>query len=106
MAKSAWQKANLIEAMQGLSQSAETSFEMEIKTQDGDQVRLQFTRLETHRIILPTRRQRTGKCFSRKHIESSTSRYALSVDGELDEDELTAIADLAANIQQLSERFL
>lgn len=99
------EKAHLIEAMQGLSQSVETSFEMEIKTQDGDQVRLNFNRLETQQDYFSYQATADGGVLYAGHIESSMSRYALTVDGELDEDELTAIAGLAANIQQLSERF-
>lgn len=98
-------KTNLIEAMQQFTQSMETSFEMEIKTQDGDQVKLHFSQLETQQDSFTYQATADGEVLQTGHIASSRSHFALSVEGELDEAELSAIADLANNIQQLSERF-
>jgi hypothetical protein len=98
-------QAQRIEAVQGYQQNSETSFELEIRTRDGDKLKLHFQQSDSRQDLFAYLADETGQAYALKHSESFTMRYAFSVEGELDEAELTAITDLASNLQQLSDTF-
>jgi hypothetical protein len=98
-------KAQVIEAEHRFSQTTESSFELQVTTRDGDRVNLKFSQLDQRQDVLAYRQSGSSEEFISNHITTSNSHFGLSVEGELDEDELSAITDLANNIQRLSEEF-
>ncbi len=98
-------RAGMIEAMHRFEQSAESSFELQVMTQDGDQVSLKFSQTNSEQSFLSYQKSANGEEFISNHDAISDSRFELSVEGDLDEDELAAITDFTQNIQQVSENF-
>ena len=83
--------ANLIEASQRFRQVETSAFELQVQTREQGMFSLRQTANATE--------------FSGRHAESSRSHLSLTVEGDLDEDELSAITDLAQNVQRASESF-
>ena len=94
------------ESLQQLTrQRVETSFELEINTRDGDIVKLRFQQLDSREDVAAYQASAEGEAYAVRHSVTSMTQYALSVEGELDEAELSAISDLATKLQQLSDDF-
>jgi hypothetical protein len=97
--------AQLIEASHRFRQMEESAFELEVRTQDGDLVQLQFSRQEREQGAFSFSQTGSGMEFSSRYRESSSSQFSLTVEGNLDEEELTAISELAESLQGVSESF-
>jgi len=99
------QSPRLESLQQILRQRLETSFTLEIETQDGDRVKLSFQELESRRELTAYQAGAEGETFVLAARETSRTEYAVSVQGRLDEAELGAITELAGGLRQLSENF-
>ena len=97
--------ANLIEASQRFRQVETSAFELQVQTRDGDLVTLKFQQQNREQGMFSLRQTANATEFSGRHAESSRSHLSLTVEGDLDEDELSAITDLAQNVQRASESF-
>ena len=95
----------LIDLAHRFEQSAEASFELQVRTQDGDQVTLKFSQVESEQGFLAYRQTADSEELITSHSLMSGSRFEMTVEGELDEEELTAIKEFTQNIQQVSENF-
>ncbi|MDJ0805945.1 MAG: DUF5610 domain-containing protein [Gammaproteobacteria bacterium] len=95
----------VIDASHYFKQTAETSFELEIETRDGDQVTLKFEQVNSEEGFLSYQQTADSEAFSTGHTVLSDSRFELSVEGELDEQELAAITDFTQNLEQVSNSF-
>jgi len=97
--------AQLIDASHRFRQIEKSNFELQVKTQDGDLVTLEFKQQNRQQGSLSIHQQGGVTDLSSRYAESSHSRFSLSVEGDLDESELMAISDLAQGIQKVSEGF-
>ncbi len=89
----------------GDSAAREESFEMEIKTNDGDIIKLMINNsnsISTTQQLITSEDQQILNISSEKY---SSSELTFSVQGELDEDELAAINDLVGQIGDIAEDF-
>ncbi|THB72836.1 MAG: hypothetical protein D6B28_04765 [Gammaproteobacteria bacterium] len=95
----------IIEVERGAAAAREDSFEMEIRTNDGDIVKLMINNSNS----ISTSQQFSSS--DDEHIltinteKYSSSELSFSVQGELDEDELAAINDLVGQIGDVAEDF-
>ncbi len=82
-----------------------SSSAIEITTRDGDKIKIQASTLSASFAELRHRESSgsTATRLSAGQIESAS--FGLSVEGELDEGELTALQDLLAQVQELSDQF-
>ncbi len=78
--------------------NAERDFSFKLRTQDGD-----FVKITAGASISESGSYRDGSSVSGSYAESS--RFSLSVEGQLDEGELAAINDLLSQVGDLSEAF-
>ncbi|WP_016956241.1 DUF5610 domain-containing protein [Catenovulum agarivorans] len=92
------------------SQTTESqSTKLELTTKDGDKVLIDFARLNEQVNILQTKQAESeqGSESSLFRLSSQYSQESMhfSVEGELDEDELAAIADLVKNVSSVADEF-
>ena len=97
--------ARLIEATQRFLQVEKSAFELQVQTSDGDLVTLKFSQHNREQGALSFRQTASTSELNSRYAASSHTRLSLSIEGNLDEGELSAISDLAQNIQQASESF-
>ncbi len=95
----------LIDVAHRFERSAEASFELQVRTQDGDQVTLKFSQLDSEQGFLAYRQTADSEELIARHSAVSGSRFEMSVEGDLNAEELAAITDFTQNIQQVSENF-
>lgn len=95
----------LIEASHRFRQTEKSAFELQVKTRDGDIVTLKFQQHNREQGSLFFNQQGQSSDLSMSYTMSAQTRFSLSVEGNLDEGELSAISDLAQKIQQVSEEF-
>ncbi len=94
-----------IEASLGFRQVEKSAFELQIKTQDGDVVTLKFRQSQREQSAISFRQSDGNTAISASYSESFHSRLSFSVEGDLDNEELTAITDLTNALQGVSETF-
>ncbi|MEN8177549.1 MAG: DUF5610 domain-containing protein [Pseudomonadota bacterium] len=97
--------ARMVEVAHRFEQLEESSFELQIKTRDGDQVTLKFSQSNSEEGFLSYQQTANSEAFVSSHTVISDSRFELSIEGELDEEELAAITDFTQNIAQVSDNF-
>ena len=92
------------------SQTTESqSTKLELTTKDGDKVLIDFARLNEQVNILQAK-QADSEQGSESNLFMLSSQYSqeslhFSVEGELDDDELAAIADLVKNVSSVADEF-
>ena len=89
----------------GAAAASEESFEMEIRTNDGDVIKLMINNsnsISTSQQLSSSGDKQTLTINTEKY---SSSDLTFSVQGELDEDELAAINDLVGQIGDVAEDF-
>ncbi len=95
----------LTQVERGTSAAREESFELEIKTNDGDIVKLMINNsnsISTSQQLSTSGDQQSLTINTEKY---SSSDLSFSVQGDLDEDELAAINDLVGQIGDVAEDF-
>lgn len=95
----------LIEADHYVELFNDSSFELQVKTQDGDLVTIQIQQQEREEGGFSLRKMDDENQFNLQHAKVSQTQLIHSVEGELDEDELGAINSLVEDIRQLSNDF-
>ncbi len=98
-------EARLIEADHQFKQLQSSSFELQVKTQDGDLVTIRFRQQEREQGGFSLRQADGVSQFNAMHAKSSHTQLVHAVEGDLDEDELTAINGLVEDLQQIGEAF-
>ncbi len=94
-----------IEASMGFRQVEKSAFELQIQTQDGDVVTLKFRQSQQEQSAVSFHQSDENTAISASNSSSFNSRLSFSVEGDLDNDELTAITDLTNALQGVSESF-
>ncbi|MBC8283325.1 MAG: hypothetical protein H8E32_05880 [Nitrospinae bacterium] len=86
--------------------SASVSSELNIRTQEGDLVNLSFSSEQSlQESRTQTRSQEFGSFQEISTIAKAASNYSISVQGDLNEEELAAINKLAAEISPIASEF-
>ena len=94
-----------IEADHRFKQLQSSSFELQVKTQDGDLVTIKFRQQEREQGGFSLLQTDGVSQINAMHLKSSHTQMVHTVEGELDEDELTALNGLVEDLQQISESF-
>lgn len=85
--------------------SSRQSVDLVVKTADGDTVRLQLRLRDTQKISAAYQSNADGRQLSLSSSEKSSGRLRISVDGNLDAGELSALNDLLNQVGNLADSF-
>jgi len=85
--------------------SQSRSFTLELTTQDGDTISIDIARERQVSRSFSFNQSEDGTSIQASRAFSSSSNFSLNVQGELDEDELTAINELLADIDGIAQDF-
>lgn len=80
-------------------------FSLELTTQDGDKVSIDISRSAETNIASKLENTEDSSTFSVSQQKSSSNRFNLSINGELDEEEMLAINQLLEGVNQISVEF-
>ncbi len=83
---------------------AET-FSLQVKTQDGDDVTITFSRADHAESSLGAYSDASGSAISYSMDRSSVSDYQFSVEGNLDNDEIDALQNLIKDVNSIADDF-
>ena len=83
----------------------ERSFSLEVRTQEGDTVTIQIESRNSESTELSASRNEDGVSFRAASESFSSQSLSFTVEGNLNEDEQSAIAGLIRNAEQLSNQF-
>jgi hypothetical protein len=95
----------LIELTQGIQQLSETAFSFQLKTQEGDLVNLKFQQSTELREFLSYQQADNAQVVDYQQTLSADSRYELTVDGDLNDQELAAITEFTRALERIGEDF-
>ncbi len=84
--------------------NAET-FSLQVKTQDGDDVTITFSRADHAESRLGAYANKNGSAISYSMDRSSVSDYQFRVEGNLDNDEIDALQDLIKDVNRIADDF-
>ena len=98
------QQAELTQASKQ-TQSQTRSFELNIKTQDGDDVKISVSQSQSHQQFEASQ-AKDGENASFSQFQSNSSdRFEFTVSGNLDKAEISAIEEMLAEVKAVSENF-
>ncbi|ODN42635.1 hypothetical protein [Piscirickettsia litoralis] len=87
------------------SYQRDEAFSLELKTQDGDLVTVNFERNERAEETFGFKRNEEGHSHSYSLNESFKEQYSLSIEGHLDKDERAAIEELVSSLADVADTF-
>lgn len=93
------------EVVAAVSIERERSFSLEVRTQEGDLVTIQIESRNSESAELSASQIGDGVSFRAATESFSSQSLSFTVEGDLNEDERSAIAELIRNAEQLSNRF-
>ncbi|MEH6824358.1 MAG: DUF5610 domain-containing protein [Motiliproteus sp.] len=85
-------------------QAAET-LSLQVKTQDGDEVTITFSKQSDYQSSLGGYSDANGSALSYSMDRSESSDYRFSVEGDLDEDEIDALQALIKDVNEIADDF-
>lgn len=85
-------------------QAAET-LSLQVKTQDGDEVTITFSKQSDYQSSLGGYSDASGSALSYSMDRSESSDYRFSVEGDLDEDEIDALQALIKDVNEIADDF-
>lgn len=91
--------------LQQSSYSREESFELTVKTRDGDDVTINISRNQFAEDISYSSETPNSRFTSLSETTSASASFSYEVKGELDEGERKAIDELLGNVKKLSDEF-
>ncbi len=99
-------QANSLSRLDVASSFSQTrSFSLSLTTQDGDRVSIEISRAIQSNQAASVNNAEDGFSYAAAREYSSSSSFLLNVTGELDEDELSAINNLLADVDELAQDF-
>lgn len=97
--------ASLVAGAQDLFYNQQRNFEMQVKTQDGDLVTIKVSGAESYRSSSFAAANNQAQVAGFAEEYTSDSRFAFTVEGELDKGELAALNDLFSQVNDIADDF-
>ena len=95
----------LFEAAQSLKQTRKNSFQIQVTTQDGDQVTIKFKQSEKQSSSAYFQQKGDTTTLSTEASSKTKTQFSFDVEGDLDQDELKSINALIGDINGVAETF-